>query len=48
VERLPVYPEHLLYRPEYFEPAVRGAALRLVDETGYVRPRTQGPHVEAA
>jgi FO synthase len=48
VERLPVYPEHLLYRPEYFEPAVRGAALRLVDETGYVRPRTPGPHVEAA
>ena len=48
VERLPVYPEHLLGRPEFFEPAVREAALRLVDETGYVRPRTPGPHVEAA
>ena len=48
VERLPVYPEHLLHHPEFFEPAVREAALRLVDETGYVRPRSPGPHVEAA
>jgi len=48
VERLPVYPEHLLGRPETLDPAVREAALRLVDETGYVRPRRPGPRVEAA
>jgi FO synthase len=35
VERLPVYPEHLLGRPDFFHPAVREAALRLVDSTGY-------------
>ena len=28
VERLPVYPEHLLGRPELFDPRVRAAALR--------------------
>ncbi len=37
VERLPVYPEYLLGRPEFFEPAVREAALSRVDETGFVR-----------
>ncbi len=35
VERLPVYPEDLLHRPELFDPAVREAALRLVDATGF-------------
>jgi FO synthase len=35
VERLPVYPEHLLGRPDFFDPAVRAAALRLVDERGF-------------
>ena len=39
VERGPVYPEHLLGRPEMFHPAVREAALRLVDAQGWVRPR---------
>lgn len=48
VERLPVYPDMLLHRPEFFEPAVREDALRRVDETGYVRPRKPGPYVEAA
>jgi len=49
VERLPVYPDDLLHRPEYFEPAVREAALRLVDATGYVpASRPAGPNVEAA
>ena len=33
-ERLPVYPEHLLGRPEFFDPAVRTAALRLADGRG--------------
>jgi 7,8-didemethyl-8-hydroxy-5-deazariboflavin synthase CofG subunit len=37
VERLPVYPEHLLGRPELFEPRVRDAALARVDESGWVR-----------
>jgi len=35
VERLPVYPEHLLAHPELFDPAVRAAALRLVDSRGF-------------
>ncbi len=35
VERLPVYPEHLLGRPDFFDPAVRAAALRLADERGF-------------
>jgi FO synthase len=35
VERLPVYPEHLLGCPDFFHPAVREAALRLVDSRGY-------------
>jgi FO synthase len=34
VERLPVYPEHLLECPDFFDPAVREAALRLADERG--------------
>ena len=37
VERLPVYPEHLLGCPEYFDPTVREAALRLADESGWAR-----------
>jgi FO synthase len=37
VERLPVYPEHLLGRPEFFEPRVREAALARVDDRGWVR-----------
>ena len=48
VERLPVYPDMPLHRPEFFEPAVREDALRRVDETGYVRSRKPGPYVEAA
>ncbi len=35
VERLPVYPDHLLGHPDFFHPAVREAALRLVDAHGY-------------
>jgi len=37
VERLPVYPEHLLGHPELFEPRVREAALAHVDASGWVR-----------
>lgn len=39
VERLPVYPEHLLGHPEFFEPRVRDAALARVDDAGWVRAR---------
>jgi FO synthase len=48
VERLPVYPEHLLGRPEFFDPRVREAALRLADETGWARPARARARVEAA
>jgi FO synthase len=48
VERLPVYPEFLLGRPELFEPAVREAALSRVDETGFVRADRTDPSLEAA
>jgi FO synthase len=48
VERLPVYPEHLLGRPELFDPRVRAAALRLVDAEGWVPARQAGRQVEAA
>jgi FO synthase len=54
VERLPVYPEHLLGRPDFFEPAVREMALSQADETGFARPadpaRPTGPRpgMEAA
>jgi len=39
VERLPVYPEHLLGHPEFFAPRVRDAALARVDGAGWVRAR---------
>ena len=48
VERLPVYPEHLLGRPELFDPGVRAAALRLVDSAGWVPARHPYSQVEAA
>jgi FO synthase len=36
VERLPVYPEYLLERPDFFEPRLREAALSRVDESGWI------------
>ena len=48
VERLPVYPEHLLGRPELFDPSVRAAALALVDSAGWVPARSTPSRVEAA
>jgi FO synthase len=42
VERLPVYPEHLLGKPGFFEPRVREMAMKQVDENGWVR--RDGPH----
>jgi FO synthase len=48
VERLPVYPEYLLRRPEFFHPRVRRAALRLADDAGYARSPRPGSRAEAA
>ena len=48
VERLPVYPEYLLRRPELFDLRVRRAALQHADETGYARPHGSRARVEAA
>jgi FO synthase len=48
VERLPVYPRDLLERPEYFDPHVREAALRLADPSGYARSQQARSRVEAA
>ena len=48
VERLPVYPEDLLGRPEFFHPQVRQAALCLADGEGWARPRSSGDSLEAA
>ena len=45
VERLPVYPHDLLERPEFFDPQVHAAALRLADREGWART---GAQVEAA
>ena len=38
-ERLPVYPEHLLHRPELFDASLRARALALADAHGYALPR---------
>jgi len=44
-ERLPVYPEDILGRPEMFDPNVRAAFGRFADAEGFARP---GPAMEAA
>jgi 7,8-didemethyl-8-hydroxy-5-deazariboflavin synthase CofG subunit len=36
-ERLPVYPEHVVGRPELFDPNVRRALVRFADDEGYAR-----------
>jgi FO synthase len=40
VERLPVHAEYLT-RPEFLDPKVRAAALRLADDDGYAGPRQE-------
>jgi FO synthase len=40
VERLPVHAEYLR-RPEFLDPKVRAAALRLADDDGYAGPRQE-------
>ena len=46
VERLPVYPEYLLKRPDFFDERVRVATLRHADAAGWARRPTS--RVEAA
>jgi FO synthase len=48
VERLPIYPEHLLRRPDLLDPRVREAALGLADAGGWAHSRTPRVRVEAA
>jgi len=48
VERLPVYPEYLLDRPDFFEPRVRELALAQADPSGFARTRAAGANEEAA
>jgi len=48
VERLPVYPEHLLDHPEFFEPRVRELALAQSDASGFAKPTGPETGVEAA
>jgi len=49
-ERLPVYPEDVLARPERFDPQVRRAIARLADAEGWARPEAERepPPVAAA
>ncbi len=48
VERLPVYPKHLLERADFFEPRVREAALAQADPSGFARTGAVRAGVEAA
>jgi FO synthase len=42
VERLPIYPDYLLNRPDFFEPRIREAALDRVDGSGWVARDSEG------
>jgi len=46
-ERLPVYPDDVVRRPELFDPRIRTALHRFADESGFARPRA-GASQEAA
>jgi FO synthase len=48
VERLPVYPAHLLHRPDFFAPQVRAAALDQANAAGFAKPSPAETGVEAA
>ena len=48
VERLPVYPEHLLERPDFFDPRVREAALGQASASGFAKPSRAKLGMEAA
>jgi FO synthase len=47
-ERLPVYPEHLLGRPEFFDPDLRARCLSLADAEGYALSRRGAARAEEA
>jgi FO synthase len=47
-ERLPVYPEFLTGKPEYFEPSMRTRCEALADRAGYARTRAAAQSEEAA
>jgi FO synthase len=46
-ERLPVYPEWLVAKPDFFDPAMRARCLACADAEGYARPRPQSTEVAA-
>jgi FO synthase len=48
LERLPVYPGHLLERPDFFDPQVREAALGQASASGFAKPSCANLGVEAA
>ncbi|MCG8587724.1 MAG: 7,8-didemethyl-8-hydroxy-5-deazariboflavin synthase CofG [Proteobacteria bacterium] len=47
-ERLPVYPEWVRERAEFFDPRVRSALPRFADEEGFARPAAERAGEEAA
>ncbi len=47
-ERLPVYPEYLTGKPEYFDPSMRARCEALADASGYARTRAAAQSEEAA
>ncbi len=47
-ERLPVYPEWLTDKPDYFEPSMRERCLALADATGFATRRSHSEREEAA
>jgi FO synthase len=47
-ERLPVYPEFVTQRPDFFDPQVRAILPRYANDDGYARERHQQSRVEAA
>jgi len=47
-ERLPVYPEWLTDKPDYFEPSMRERCLALADATGFAKRRSNSEREEAA
>jgi 2-iminoacetate synthase ThiH len=48
VERLPVYPEYVLSRPEFFDPKILEALPRFATDVGLARSRNNQSGEEAA
>ena len=47
-ERLPVYPEYVLERPDFFDPQMRDALARFATDEGLARPTDHQSGEEAA